>query len=74
MIRRIRKITWTQPDGKLGYCYHVYYKNTKEPWRADRHRVYSFNQNLPMTVLNFLLNAATVTTTYTDTGKVEDYA
>lgn len=53
MIDFITKLSWTQPNGKNGYCYHVYHK-------SGYHICYSWQMNLPMTVTNFLLADDTV--------------
>lgn len=72
MINHITKSTWTQKDGKMGYCYRVYYEPTRG--RAKGRQVtYSFFNNLPLTVINFILNANACETTYTDRGKVERF-
>ena len=67
MIKRITKITWNQHDGKMGYCFHVVYKKYR--------RTYSFNDNLPMTVVNFLLEAACKVDYISDNGnkKIETF-
>ena len=53
MIESIVKLSWTQPDGKMGYCYHVYYY-------SGRHVCYPWYKTLPITVTNFLLTDDTV--------------
>lgn len=68
MIDHVTKTTWTQSDGKMGYCFDVYYTG-----RANRHYTYSFNDNLPMTVVRFLLDADSVETTYASRNKIEHY-
>ena len=69
-IDHITKITWTQPDGKLGYCYHVFYKPTRG--RANgRHYLYSFQDTLPTSIVLFLINAQECQTTYTAKNKLE---
>lgn len=70
MIDHIRKITWTQPSGEMGYCYHVYYKG--KGWRKGRHFIYSYNQNLPSTVVSFLVDEKTkCETIYEKDKKIE---
>lgn len=71
MIDHIRKIVWRQQNGKSGYCYHVYYTGNGYRKRG-RHRVFIASDNLPMTVVRFLLDS-NCETTYTETGKFEDY-
>lgn len=77
MIDHITKIIWTQPDGKMGYCFHVYYIGKMErngKWRQKgRHYTYSFNDNLPNSVVDFILNASSCETIYTEKNRIEHY-
>lgn len=55
MIDKVVEIRWTQPDGRrTGICYHVHYAKTKNN-RHGRTRIFGSNENLPLTVLNFIL-------------------
>lgn len=62
-IRKVVKSSWTEKSGRYGFIYRVYYTN-KEPWRKDRIVRYTYDQQLPLTVLNFVLNAGNVETEY----------
>lgn len=59
-IHHVTKTSWTQPDGKLGFCYHVYYKKVyadgKIAKKPGRHCTYTWKDDLPMTVLRFLMD------------------
>lgn len=71
MIDHVTKITWTQPDGKIGYCYHVYYARAN---RFPLHKTFNFKQNLPNTVLMYVLDADECKTEYTERNtKIERY-
>lgn len=60
MIEKVVKTTWTQKDGRMGYQYIVTHGARKDrPWQKVT-RAYSFRDNLPMTVLSFLLSDDTV--------------
>lgn len=48
-IVKIRETRWTQPDGRMGYQYDVWY-------RSGRRIQYNFTQTLPMSVVNYLLS------------------
>ena len=63
-IKMVTKSVWEQTNGMSGCKYTVYYKN-KEAWKADRKFVYTHKQNLPLTVLNYVLNANCETRSYT---------
>jgi len=66
------KAYWIEKDGRQGYCFHVYYKakpNGRRPWHGRR-RDFSSDDNLPNTVLEFLLNAPVVNTIYDRNGWV----
>jgi hypothetical protein len=64
MIDFVVKRQWAGKEtGKLEYCYTVYYKR-KDNWRGDRKYNYSHLDNLPLTVLNFVLNAGSCETVY----------
>lgn len=63
MISKVVKSMWTNPNGKMGFCFRVYYKN-KQGWKADRCVMYTDDKNLPLTVLNYILNADKCETTY----------
>ena len=63
MITKVVKVSWTQDNGTYGFQYRVYYKR-KEAWRKDRRVDYGHNKNLPLTVLNFVLNANNCKTEY----------
>lgn len=62
-IRKVVKSSWTEKSGRYGFIYRVYYTN-KESWRKDRIVRYTCDKQLPLTVLNFVLNAGTVETEY----------
>ena len=57
MIKKIRKWSTTTPNGELCYGYHIYYDSGKRVH-------YSWKKNLPMTVVDFLLNAENCETEY----------
>ena len=63
MISRVVKTSWTNPDGKMGFRYRVYH-SAKEAWRGERCYQYGTHDNLPNTVLNFVLNATSCKTEY----------
>lgn len=53
MIMRIKETRWTQPDGTMGFQYWVYHD-------SGRKYFYNWKNNLPKTVLDFLLNSESV--------------
>lgn len=62
MITKVVKSAWTNPNGKAGFCYRVYHKI---PSRIrEREYTYTDKQNLPMTVLDYVLNAKNCRTVY----------
>jgi len=65
MITKVVKSSWAwhERDKRSGFCYRVYYKS-KDAWRPDRKVTYTDAQDLPLTVLNFVLNAGSVETVY----------
>ena len=65
MIDRVVKSSWAwhTENKRSGFCYRVYYKS-KDGWRPGRMVTYTDRQNLPLTVLNFILNAGSVETVY----------
>lgn len=68
MITKVRKSTWTlKANGLTYWAYHVYYAPTNRPY--ERVVTYNWTKNLPMTVLNFILNASTVETRYVPDGQ-----
>ena len=56
----------------MGYCFHVFYKHTRRG-RKGIHRMFSFNDELPNSVLMYILEAAECKTTYTHKNKIEIY-
>ena len=47
-IARIVKSSWTEKNGRTGYCFRVYYK-------GNRVRLFSMHDNLPGPVWQFLV-------------------
>lgn len=65
MIDHITKIYWTDPnDGKTCWKYFVYYPSDRYHWTGYMRRSYTWKDNLPKTVVDFLLNAECVKTEY----------
>lgn len=64
MIDRVVKSSWAWHEStkRNGFCYKVYYQN--KGWKRGRVVTYTDRQNLPITVLNFVLNAGSVETVY----------
>lgn len=64
MIVKVTESRWTQPDGKMGFSYHVYYSTDLFDWYKEkkgqlrysscRNRYFAFDQNLPLTVVRFM--------------------
>ena len=65
MIERVVKSSWAWHTvmKRSGFSYKVYYKS-KDGWTRGRIVTYTDRQNLPLTVLNFILNAGSVETIY----------
>ena len=65
MIERVVKSSWAYYEGSArnGWCYKVYYKSTNG-WKRGRIVTYTDRQNLPRTVMDFVLNAGSVDTVY----------
>ena len=64
MIERVVKSSWAwhETNKCSGFCYRVYHKG--KGWKSGRVVTYTDRQNLPLTVLNFILNAGSVETRY----------
>lgn len=64
MIDRVVKTSWawSEDNKRSGFCYRVYYEG--KGWKSGRMVIYTDRQNLPTTVLNFILNAGNVETIY----------
>ena len=63
MISRVVKTTWTNPDGKMGFEYRAYH-TAKEAWRGERCYKYGTHDNLPNSVLKYVLDAKDCKTVY----------
>ena len=65
MLRRVVKVTYYQPlDRKISWNYRCYYTGNAAGWRGDRRRVYTWQEQLPKTVVDFVLNGVCVNTEY----------
>lgn len=64
MIERVVKSSWAwhELNKRGGFCYRVYYSG--KGWKRGRVITYNDRQNLPLTVVNFILNASSVETVY----------
>lgn len=64
MIERVVKSSWAwhETNKRNGFCFRVYYKGNG--WKRGRVVTYTDRQNLPMTVVNFILSAGHVDTQY----------
>lgn len=71
MIDHITKITTTKRDGSDEYYFQVYYQDKNG--RNGKRYTYSQKDNLPMSVVNFILEASNCDMLYTRTGKVERF-
>ncbi len=64
MIERVVKSSWGwhETNKRSGFYFRVYYKGNG--WKRGRVVTYTDRQNLPMTVVDFILSAGHVDTVY----------
>ena len=64
MINRVVKTSWALDERtkKNGFCYKVYYEG--KGWKSGRVVTYTHHQSLPLTVVEFIMNAGSCETVY----------